>query len=148
MSADPRVEAIMQSLGDERRLAVVVRCGARGGRCGGLLGVVTVPRLTTRGGQRFVLVNDDRPRMEWAIPMDFSGGVDFMVCPNTDRRSSYRKDEEGRLHWTGMNHWSRRIGTTWRNGEGAGPWPFSGLREPVERFRHTGETQEYRWAPW
>jgi len=144
-----QLAVFQESLDAGHRIAVVVRCGANKGRCGGLLGAVTVPRLTTCGGQRFILLLPNRPRRQTAIPMDFSGGVDFMACPNSEGRLKYRKDDTGRVKWSGIDHWSRRTADGWVDGDGAGPWPWpAGLREAVDKFRHTGRTQEFHWNPW
>jgi hypothetical protein len=131
-------------MNSQSRIAIRIRCGARGGRCGRQLGIAQVVSPKDSSKPVMYLSNEGwatgagYPLLEDAIRGDFSGSTGIFQCPAHGFLITGRSDDPPIAPGFPRGKWAQGISVQ---------FPLSLLRGPYREYLRTGGMRTVKWVP-
>jgi hypothetical protein len=128
----------------DERVALEVRCGGNGGRCGRILGLgkVIVGTNPTKSGLHLTnegwATSNGYPLLEDVVRPDFSGSTGIFDCPTHTFLITEHTGERLPVKTLPTGRWARGVSVQ---------LPFELLRQPYQDFLRYGKFQVVRWVP-
>jgi hypothetical protein len=129
-------------MSSESEIAIIVVCGARGGRCGRRLGIAKINSFGDKPvmylSNKGWVTNNGYPLLEASVPPDFSGSTGIFACPDHGYLIIERSNDPPLAPGMPRGKWAHGISVQ---------FPFFLLRDHHTEHLRTGRTQTIKWVP-
>lgn len=125
-------------------VAIMIICGARGGRCGRQLGIAKINWHRESTQPVMILSNEGwamsagYPLLEDSVPCDFSGSTGIFGCPDHGFLITERSGDPPIARGFPRGSWARGMSVR---------FSFSLLREPYAEHLRGGRVVTIKWVP-